>query len=182
MKQTNCRIKKHSATERILSNVCGYSLVEIALVVCILSLLLIIAIPSLSSWYPNVNFSDASMNMLADLHYAKVTAMKRNSPVTVSFDTAGSSCSALLSGTFPESGAGGSYTITVDDAGGGETTLKTVSMPNHVALCESTFTSDLVFGQGGLPELTTTSTISLINDESRESTLSVNLTGNISMD
>ncbi|WP_136808421.1 GspH/FimT family pseudopilin [Desulfosediminicola flagellatus] len=162
----------------------GFTLIELSIAMVLIAILSAIAIPSFSSWLPNLRFQDSTQNLQYDLQLAKMTAIKRNANVVMLINKV--SCTDL-----PDSvpNAGGGYTLFIDDGNGtgtanddllstGETILKTVIMPKNVALCDTDLTGDLIaFLPTGLPKDGNTGKITLNNDYSRQSEISVNISG-----
>lgn len=162
-----------------LSEERGFTLVEVFTVMTITLVIALIGTPALRSWIPNLHFRDAASNLLLDLNLAKITAIKRHAEVTVSFSNASYSCGSLSSSDY--GGNSCSYTIWSTDDDGNTATIKKVTLPSHVALCDSTFASDITFKETGLPDLSTQAELSIKNDKSRQAVLAVNLVGNISL-
>ncbi|MFC4160175.1 GspH/FimT family pseudopilin [Chitinimonas lacunae] len=71
----------------------GFSLIELMVVIALLSILMAIAVPSLSDMLRNGTISTESANLYADLSMARTESIKRSSAVTVCPSSDGSSCS-----------------------------------------------------------------------------------------
>lgn len=164
----------------------GFTLIELLIVVTIIGILAAVGIPSFLKWVPNMHLREAGREAFLDLQYAKTEAIKRNSNVVVDYNPV--VCAALpLSVPDP----GGNYLIFVDNGAGGgvannnvqdgaEVTLKSVVMPQRVALCQTTFTGDRTgFLSTGLPIGSNIGTLTFNNDNNRDAALSLSISGNI---
>jgi len=65
----------------------GFTLLESMIVICIFGILMAIAIPSFSVMLPNYRLKSAAQDMYSNLQLAKMTAIKENSYVSVTFNT-----------------------------------------------------------------------------------------------
>lgn len=165
----------------------GVTMIEILVVVVIIGLMAAIAIPTFISWFPKLRFRDTSRNMYFDMQMAKAAAIKRNANVVLVFNE--NACPGLPD-SVPDPGGG--YSIFIDDGSGGgvanddtlnggEETLKSVTMPANVALCDSDFTGDLLaFLPTGIPKgLTATQRVQLRSDHRMSADISVTIPGRI---
>jgi len=66
----------------------GFTLVEMMVIIGIVAILALITIPNIASWRPKAALSSASRTLKADLGMAKSRAIRDNSTITVTFDTA----------------------------------------------------------------------------------------------
>lgn len=117
----------------------GFTFVELAVVVGIVSLLAAVAVPVWSSWGPNMRLKGAARDIYANFQKAKIEALKNGADVGIVFNTV----------SFPATGGG--YTLFVDDGAGnaanagnstldiGEVVLATVSIPNDCSLVSANF-------------------------------------------
>jgi type IV fimbrial biogenesis protein FimT len=160
------------------TNISGFSLVELMVVIGVIALMAAIATPSLLNWLPNVRFRDASRGMLVDVQLAKMTAIQRNANVVAAFLADGSG-----------------YTIFVDDGNGaavanndtweaGEQIIRTITMPANVVLSNNppagpfAAVPALVFRPTGLPA--GSAAVNVFNNQSNHNAvLTVSVAGSI---
>ncbi len=71
-----------------VSNKKGYSLVEILIAIAIIGILTGIAVPQTNIWIAHYRLNGATRLVWEDLQSAKMTAIKTNQTVTVTFDSA----------------------------------------------------------------------------------------------
>ena len=69
------------------SNQKGYSLLEILIVFVLIAILSAIAVPQTNKWIEHYRLNGATRLVWADLQSAKMTAIKNNQSITVTFDT-----------------------------------------------------------------------------------------------
>ena len=63
----------------------GFSLIELMMVICVLTLISAIATPSLLKWRSNAKLRGAAANLKGDMELAKLKAIQVNDTVTVNF-------------------------------------------------------------------------------------------------
>ena len=85
----------------------GFTLVECMIVVAIIAIASAIALPSIMSSLPNMRLKAEARDLYSNLQQAKKEAIRRNSCVSITFNTV----------TYPA--IGGSYTGYIDDGSGG---------------------------------------------------------------
>jgi type IV fimbrial biogenesis protein FimT len=118
----------------------GFTIIELVVIIAVVAILLGIGIPTYVSWMPDINLGGAVRNIKSDMELAKSTAIRQNTSCAIAFNTA----------------VPGSYTVFVDNGAGGgvannlvqdgtESTLKSVTMPDHVTLNAANF-DDLIDG------------------------------------
>ena len=128
MKQLFQRILSVAETDH---NHCarGFTLIELITIMIIVIILLGVGIPAYRNWLPDMNLRSAIRNIKSDIELAKSTAIRNNTSCALAFNTANP----------------GSYTVFVDDGegggtannliqDGGESSLKSISMPKNVTM------------------------------------------------
>jgi type IV fimbrial biogenesis protein FimT len=125
----------------------GFSLLELMVVIAIIAIASAIAIPNLFSDIPKYNLGAGARELLSAMQLARMTAIKENSNVVLSFN----------SGTR-------SLTIYVDDGEGGgiaedkvrngaERLVKSYQMPSGIELLSPSFGQSVQFNNRGIPDL-----------------------------
>jgi type IV fimbrial biogenesis protein FimT len=67
----------------------GFSLIELLMVICVLTLISAIAAPSLMKWRNNAKLRGAASNLKGDMELARLKAIQVNDRVTIHFTTNG---------------------------------------------------------------------------------------------
>lgn len=159
----------------------GFTVIELMMVIAIILIMGAIATPTLYTWLPNIHFRDATQNLQYDMNLAKMTALKQSCKVYVRLADTGD-CPAS-SASFPAQAS--SYTVSVENDDGSETTIKTANIPGDVTLCncaDVTFSDEISFLPNGLPDIATAVGTCIVNNNLRQAGLKINLTGNVAMD
>ena len=160
----------------------GFTLIELVTVIAIVAIALLVTIPAYSSWIPDVNLRSAIRNIKSDMELGRLTAVRENSRYALIFDTVNNS-----------------YTLFQDNNGdlvldAGETTLKSVPMPDNVTIraAQTNFEGEkkVGFNNRGIPyaydsglllpvDLTSTGFATLRNTKSNKRRVSVTIVGNV---
>jgi len=125
----------------------GFSLVELLIVIAIIAILSAFAIPNLFSDIPKYNLGAGAREILSAFQLARMTAIKENSNVVLSFNP-----------------GAGSLTIYVDDGEGGGTAedkvrngaerlVKFYRMPSGIDLLTPSFGQVIQFNNRGIPDV-----------------------------
>jgi prepilin-type N-terminal cleavage/methylation domain-containing protein len=132
----------------------GFSLTELIIVMGLVAILTLIAVPKIGSLVDNSRLSGATRLVWADLQNARMTAIKTNAPVTVTFNTT----------------TNYSYPL-----GGGGTFIREISTEYPNVTAANTGGGGITFGSTGM----TSSTTVTIQGPSASKTISVNWTGRV---
>lgn len=126
----------------------GFTLMEMMVVVSIIAIGAAVCTFTLRLTLPDIRLKAAVRDCKSDLNLAKLTAIRQDTFVTITYNAAGDS-----------------YTMFLDDGGGnplnegnrvqdaGENTIKTVNMPNGIDLYNAAFgaLTNVMYNQQGLP-------------------------------
>lgn len=163
----------------------GITLVEMMVVIAIVSMLVTIAIPNYQAWVSDQNLRASVVQLAGDLQIARLTAINRNAPVTVSFNQAGSTYTAFVDdGT----GVGG---VARDLVKNGTEALIFINDPDpkplkaRVTIAQVDFAGGSAFlfnGRGmlGIPQAGNAQ-VDLQNDRGRQYRINVTLVGDVNV-
>lgn len=78
----------------------GFTLIELLVTIAVLSLLLMVGLPSMSTWLQNQQIRTSAEGLQAGLQFARAEALRRNAPVRFQLvDTLTSACALSAAGT-----------------------------------------------------------------------------------
>ena len=140
---------------RLIKNKNGFTFIELVIVFMIISIMAGAGLPALLEAIENQKLKGAARDLYSTFQQARFEAVKRNTPVVISFAPA----------AFTSEGMAGSYQVFVDNGAGGGTAdnfirdgseqiLSTVSMPETVSLVSAGFSGGTMatgFTAKGLP-------------------------------
>lgn len=151
---------------KLQANECGFSLVELMVVVGILGLLAAVGLPYFATAIDDYRLKAAARDVYSDLQKARLQAIKENTLICVSFTT------VALPAT------GGGYTVFVDDGAGGgvagngvqdgaERLLNTVIMTRRNSLVTAAFgaASRITYTAKGVIAGSQTGNVTLTNSQ-----------------
>lgn len=92
-----------------LKNKHGFTLIELMVVIAVIGIMAAIAVPNFLNWLPNMRLKAAARDLYSDIQRIKGEAVKRNTCVSLLFNTV----------VFPSTGGG--YIGFIDDGIGGGT-------------------------------------------------------------
>lgn len=129
----------------------GYSLVELMVVLAILGIALAIAVPAVRDYFANARRLTVTNDLVGDLSYARMEAIRQGQLVTVCGSSDGSSCIADTDNVWS-----GGRLVFVDPNGNGivdagEVVLRVErAAPSGFTLIASGFTNRVTFSASGL--------------------------------
>ena len=143
---------------------CGFSLIEMMVVVLILAIVAATAVPSLIAWRSGMNLRAAVNELRSDLESARARAVKENAKVTVAFVP-----------------TAGQYSVTYQDPDANTILLKSQTLPAGVRIASEnpvyTLSSDRTsFSSRGTAD---PGTIVLANQKGKTSSISITFIGKI---
>ena len=156
----------------------GFTLAELMVVISIIAIMSAVAIPSLVSWLPNYRLSGAARDVLSAIELARLTAVRENASVGVSF-TPGSAAYQL----WVDNGEGGGAANDCSQ-NGTERILRNGQMPYSIAMSSAVFgaASSFRFNGMGLPLQTDGSpgggSVVLTNSKGKTRTITLSSGGN----
>jgi prepilin-type N-terminal cleavage/methylation domain-containing protein len=82
----------------------GFTFMELMVIIAVIGILASIATPNFIAWLPNYRLRSSAEDIQSTLQLARLTAIKENSTVTVTFNTANDSYQASVGGQTFRSG------------------------------------------------------------------------------
>ncbi len=79
-----------------MTNNSGFTLVELVIILCIVGILATIGIPAFSSWIPDYRLRNKAKELYADMHLAKMKAVKEYKKYRIVFYTDGDASYRLI--------------------------------------------------------------------------------------
>jgi type IV fimbrial biogenesis protein FimT len=114
----------------------GFSLVELLVIISIIAIMATVAIPNLVSYIPKYNLGAGARELLSAMQLARMTAIKENSDVVVSFNPGANS-----------------LTIFADDGAGAARLIRAYQMPFGIKMVSPLSFGNIVqFNNRGIPD------------------------------
>jgi len=125
----------------------GFSLLELMVVIAIIAISAALAIPNLFSDIPKYNLSAGARELLSAMQLARMTAIKENSNVVLSFNSGTRTLTIYV-----DDGEGGG---TAEDKvrNGAERLVKSYQLPPGIELLSPSFGQAVQFNNRGIPDL-----------------------------
>jgi len=125
----------------------GFTIVELLVVIAIIGILASLAIPNFISSIPKYNLGAGARELLSAMQLTRMTAIKENSNVALSFDPVTGSLTVHV-----DNGEGGG---TADDKvrNGAERLIKFYQMPSGIELLSPSFGQVILFNNRGIPDV-----------------------------
>lgn len=124
------------------TNIQGFTLVEVMIVVAIIGIISLIAVPNMIGWRGERQLDGAARNFMADMQLAKLKAIREAEDVSVVFDVAGDSYQMIVD-------LNNNYIL---DAG--ETQFRNITMPPGITISSTSFAGDNTqFDSRGRPNI-----------------------------
>ena len=147
-----------------MRNSSGFSLIEVMIAIAVFTILAAVAIPNYIGWLPKRHLQNSAIDVQGAIHLVKLTAIKENTDVVLTFDIANESYFAFID--TDKDGA--------QDAG--ERTVRSNRMSSGINLVSTDFDADeLTFNSRGLAD--DSGDITLRNKDNEERKINVTLTG-----
>ena len=145
--------KKGETMKNLIFATKGFSLLELMVVIAIIAISAALAIPNLFSDIPKYNLSTGARELLSAMQLARMTAIKENSNVVLSFNSG--TCSLTI---YVDDGEGGG---TAEDKvrNGAERLVKSYQMPSGIELLSPSFGQAVQFNNRGIPDLNGDATV-----------------------
>jgi type IV fimbrial biogenesis protein FimT len=126
-------LKIHDRENKAMRNDSGFTISELMTVLAIIAIISAVALPSLVDWLQKYRLSSATRDILSAVEYARLTAVKQNGSVGLSFATGNGTYRLWI-----DDGAGGGV---ADDAteNGAERVFKAGQMPAGVDISSAVF-------------------------------------------
>jgi prepilin-type N-terminal cleavage/methylation domain-containing protein len=138
----------------------GFTLIELMVAIGIVGLLSAITVPNLISWLPKYRVGSAARNVISAVEFARLRAIRENSPVDVNFGYAND-------------------WVTVVNSGGN--TLRQIQCPSDVDLIDSGLGALLQFDGRGFANQDGLVTVENTRDATLSRSINVTLGGNASI-
>ena len=149
----------------------GFTMAEVLVTISILSIMAAISIPTFISWLPTHRLQTSARQIYDDLNLAKMEAVKRNTDVCITFNTANNTYRVFVDGD-----SDGAYTASPPD-----TILKDkVALEKDVDITGTDFGGTIGFNNRGMTA-TAPGNINVTNPTGITMRISVITSGNISI-
>jgi len=146
-----------------MRNSSGFTLIEVIIAIAVFAILATVAIPNYIGWLPKRHLQSSTVDVQGAIHLAKMTAIRENTDVVLTFDPANESYLAFID--TDEDGS--------QDAG--ERTVRSKGMSPGIDLNSTDFGDQLTFNSRGLADVG--GEITLTNKRGENRTINVTITG-----
>ncbi|MCB2183213.1 MAG: GspH/FimT family pseudopilin [Desulfobulbaceae bacterium] len=154
----------------------GFSLVELMIVIGIIGILTLVVVPSFSLLVPNYKLKAAARDLYSNFQKAKITAIKTNNDVVISFNVAANSYMIFIDD------GGTTGTAGDDTQNGDEFILMNITFPDEVILDSANFSFGSTtpgFTPKGLPLRSRIGNVQLRNTNNRWYRITLSLAGGL---
>ena len=160
---------------KIFRNRKGFTMTEVVVVLSVLGIMTAISVPSYISWLPRHKLQTSVRQIYDDLNLAKMQAVRRNTDLCITFNTAAETYTVFLD----------LNSNAIQDDGAGTILKNNVALENGVVITTTTFTltpnTSGFNNRGMLPTLVDSGQVRLTNPTGLLMGVDVNAAGGISI-